>query len=480
MKKTIPVWLAGLGITLVVIIVPIFLFGFQSEPLRDNPQVALKPTAIHTSHADIITGPLESPQEVTNNCLTCHPQAATQLMQTTHWTWESEPFEVPGTGETVTIGKINQINNFCISSQGNQKKCMSCHVGYGWQEGEEYDFSIQENVDCLVCHADTAVYGKGDYGEPAGGVDLLAAAQSVRMPTRENCGKCHFDGGGGNGVKHGDLDESLLYPNGGLDVHMGGQNFLCTTCHTTQDHQILGRIIADNYTVDPQEQVACTNCHSESLHEDDRINNHVQSVACQTCHIPFMAVKDPTKLSWDWSTAGQDIPEDHYTYLKIKGTFVYDKNVTPTYIWFNGNLAYRYLLGDEINPAVPTMINLPAGSIDDAQARISPFKIHIAKQPYDAGYNYLLAPITAGEDGYWTLFDWDLAFRLTEERIGLPYSGQYGFAETWMYWPTTHMVQPSENALQCTDCHSVGGRMDWEALGYHGDPMEWGGRFDEK
>jgi hypothetical protein len=49
-----------------------------------------------------------------------------------------------------------------------------------------------------------------------------------------------------------------------------------------------------------------------------------------------------------------------------------------------------------------------------------------------------------------------------------------------MYWPTTHMVQPAENALQCADCHGEGGRLDWQALGYPGDPLEWGGRFDAK
>ena len=71
---------------------------------------------------------------------------------------------------------------------------------------------IPENVDCLACHADPASYGKGLFGNPAPSVDLLAAARSVRATTRENCGKCHFDGGGGNGVKHGDLDESLYFP----------------------------------------------------------------------------------------------------------------------------------------------------------------------------------------------------------------------------------------------------------------------------
>ena len=45
-----------------------------------------------------------------------------------------------------------------------------------------------------------------------------------------------------------------------------------------------------------------------------------------------------------------------------------------------------------------------------------------------------------------------------------------------MYWPLSHMVVPAEQALQCTACHGDNSRMDWEALGYYGDPMIWGGR----
>jgi octaheme c-type cytochrome (tetrathionate reductase family) len=301
------------------------------------------------------------------------------------------------------------------------------------------------------------------------------------MPTRDNCGSCHFDGGGGNGVKHGDLDESLYFPQENLDVHMGGSlDFQCTECHKTENHQILGRLIADNVTVDPNEQVSCTNCHAEQPHEDERINLHTASVACQTCHVPAMAVKDPTKVFWDWSTAGQDLGDDHFTYLKIKGSFVYAKNLKPTYMWFNGDLAYRYLLGDQIDPAQHTDINLPAGDISDPDAKIFPFKIHVANQPYDTVNNYLLQPITGGDNGYWTTFNWDSAFRLAEQVMGLKYSGEYGFTETWMYWPTTHMVQPKEQALQCTECHSSDGRLDWNALGYPGDPMEWGSRDQDQ
>jgi octaheme c-type cytochrome (tetrathionate reductase family) len=478
MKNPHPVWLTGLIVTLTVILVPVIFLWPSAASARGDPWAYITPTPVHTDHKDIMTGPYDTPQEVTKACLECHPDAAKQLMGTTHWTWEGSPVTVPWRNETVTIGKVNQINNFCISAQGNQKKCTSCHTGYGWSE-KGYDFTNQKNVDCLVCHADTSTYAKGDYGNPAEGIDLVAAAQTVRVPTRDNCGKCHFDGGGGNGVKHGDLDESLYFPKENIDVHMGGQSFQCTACHTTQDHVIKGKMVADNYTVDPQTQVACTDCHTGIVHADERISLHTESVACQTCHIPAMALKDPTKIFWDWSTAGQDLGDDHYTYLKIKGSFIYEKNFQPTYLWFNGNLEYRYLLGDTIDPSQPTYIDKPAGSITDPIAKIFPFKLHIAKQPYDTEYTYLLAPITAGPDGYWTDFDWDHAFQLAEERIGLPYSGNYGFTETYMYWPTTHMVQPKENALQCNDCHgSSATRLDWEALGYPGDPMEWGGRFD--
>jgi hypothetical protein len=38
------------------------------------------------------------------------------------------------------------------------------------------------------------------------------------------------------------------------------------------------------------------------------------------------------------------------------------------------------------------------------------------------------------------------------------------------------MVAPAEEALQCTECHSDNGRLDWEALGYPGDPLNWGSR----
>ncbi len=418
-------------------------------------------------------GPYEFGQEVTQACLECHEDAAFQVMQTAHWTWESDPVELPGRSEPVTIGKKNQINNFCIGIQGNWPKCTSCHIGYGWEDAD-FDFSNQENVDCLACHDNSGVYVKGDAGVPVEGVDLMSAAQSVGTPTRENCGNCHFKGGGGNAVKHGDLDESLYFPEESVDVHMGLHDFQCIDCHQTQDHNILGRSIS--VSVDNDNQVYCTDCHSEALHEDERISAHLDTIACQTCHIPAAALKDPTKMEWDWSEAGQDLGDDPHVYLKIKGSFVYERNFTPEYYWYNGR-ADRYLLGDPIDPAEVTEINSPLGDIDDPEARISPFKVHLAKQIYDTQYNYLIQPKTVGEGGYWTEFDWDLAAELGSQFTNLPYSGEYDFTNTIMFWPTTHMVQPASAALQCTACHGPEGRMDWAALGYLGDPIQWGGRY---
>ena len=53
--------------------------------------------------------------------------------------------------------------------------------------------------------------------------------------------------------------------------------------------------------------------------------------------------------------------------------------------------------------------------------------------------------------------------------------GRYGF-----YRPAAlddikaHKLSYAGHA-SCAECHSEQGRLDWEALGYHGDPMEWGG-----
>jgi len=74
--------------------------------------------------------------------------------------------------------------------------------------------------------------------------------------------------------------------------------------------------------------------------------------------------------------------------------------------------------------------------------------------------------------GYWGRWDWDWNKAISDGmRAGrINHSGQYGFAETDMYWKVNHMVVPKAEALKCNDCHGKNGRLDWQALGYAGDP----------
>jgi octaheme c-type cytochrome (tetrathionate reductase family) len=395
-------------------------------------------------------------------------------MKTAHWLWLGDEVQIPGRTGTTRIGKRNLLNNFCISNRGNERSCTKCHAGYGWAD-DAFDFANAENVDCLVCHERTNAYVKGTYGIPTPETDLVAAARSVGTPRRENCLGCHAYGGGGQGVKHGDIDSSLAHPLETEDVHMGRHGFLCVDSHGSKDHAIRGRSFS--VSVEDSNGVACRDCHATPEHEDARIDLHLATVACQTCHIPTFARKVPTKATWDWSKAGDaSRRDDPHGYLRIKGEFLYEQDAVPEYRWFNGTVG-RYLLGDRIeDPEKPTALNPPQGGIDDRGARIWPFKIHRAKQPYDAGNRYLFPPVTGGKGGYWTTFDWDQSFRLGSKASGLPYSGRHGFARTEMYWPLSHMVAPKEQALACTDCHGPRSRLDWRALGYEGDPIETGGR----
>jgi hypothetical protein len=159
---------------------------------------------------------------------------------------------------------------------------------------------------------------------------------------------------------------------------------------------------------------------------------------------------------------------------------VYEENIVPEYYWFNLK-SKRYIVGDKIDPSKSTVLNEPMGDLYDSAAKIYPFKVHRAKQPYDRVHNILLQPVTSGEGGFWHEFNWDKALRLGSDLMKIKYSGSYGFARTDMYWPISHMVPPASQALRCCECHGQGPngrpRMDWKALGYDEDPADTGGRI---
>jgi octaheme c-type cytochrome (tetrathionate reductase family) len=463
---------------------------------QDAKPVKLSTTADHTKFTEL-QKTFGSGPEVTQACLKCHTEAAGQIHRTKHWSWE---FINPANQQK--LGKKNVLNNFCISIPANTPFCTSCHVGYGWKDAS-FDFKAEDKVDCLVCHDTTGNYRKppGLAGLPAAqdtefppgsgniikGIDLGAIARKVGKTSRDTCGACHFFGGGGDGVKHGDMDSSLAAPDKALDVHMDatGLDFSCGTCHKASSHDVPG----SRYTptaADPQgalmrgreadkkrNPATCVACHDNAPHKQEaRLNLHSRKIACQTCHIPAIARGGvATKLSWDWSTAGQldaqgkpivrKDAKGHVVYDSRKGDFTLGEHVVPEYRWFNGDVTYT-LLGDKVAPAGEvTRINWLGGSADDGRSMIWPVKVFRGKQPYDAVNQTLVTPHTAGggDQAYWKNFGWEKAIASGMQVAGQPFSGKVGFISTEMSWPITHMVAPKGQALGCSDCHQAAGRL---------------------
>ena len=505
--------MVGISRNLIIALTAAFLAGPTSLAAQDS--AATSPigggsTADH-SKFEILQSEFTSGPAVTEACISCHTEADDQVMHSIHFEWE---FEQPDTGQL--LGKRNVINAFCGNVAGNEPRCTSCHAGYGWDDMSSPPPQQSNAVDCLICHDRSGQYTKTSTGAGhpplapvlegvktitgalAWPVDLSKSAQSVGMPGRENCGQCHFYGGGGDNVKHGDLSSVLYEPELSVDVHMSpeGENFTCSTCHVSDQHNWAGSrydVNASGTEGDPtpgarRDVATCESCHTDNPHPNTsvvglKLNNHTDKVACQSCHIPeFARGGVATKTLWDWSTAGrlQDgkpYGEDEYTqsdgkqlhtYLTTKGDFEWGEDVVPYYAWFDGQV--KYTTGDQtIDPDQVVEVNRIQGTPDDGLSRIWPFKRMEGRQAYDAlnnrlAYSHVWGPDT--DTAFWTNFDWGKAIEAGMKAAGAEYSGEYGFVDTLMYWPITHMVAPAEEALSCQACHDKDGRLD-ELTGFY-------------
>ncbi|MDH5631630.1 MAG: tetrathionate reductase family octaheme c-type cytochrome [Gammaproteobacteria bacterium] len=462
----------------------------KAEAKKDS-----KSTADHSKFKELKKSFKDGP-EVTKACISCHTEAAKQVHATKHWNWE---FINPQTKQK--LGKKHVINNFCTSVKTNQTFCSACHVGYGWKD-DSFNFAKQENVDCLVCHDTTGSYKKipGLAGHPnykrmewpphsgkfRDAVDLKKVAQNVGKTSRDTCGACHFYGGGGNGVKHGDLDSTLSEPSKSLDVHMDkdGLNFTCGKCHLSDAHEVSGSRYAPTAAddkgflkrgaKDDRNPTTCQACHGTEPHDgvEPKLNDHTDRIACQTCHIPaFARGALHTKMSWDWSTAGKlgkngeriqiKGAEGRDLYDSKKGHFTYERYVIPEYKWFNGDVKYT-LFGDKVDGSKKVKISEFMGSADDPASRIWPVKVFTGKQPFDVGNQTLAVFHTAGKDeaAFWGNYDWKKSLEAGMAATGIPFSGKYDFVETESVWPITHMVAPKDDALTCAQCHKKNGRLE--------------------
>lgn len=437
------------------------------DDLKDKYSEKHIPSVDH-SKLEELQKDFNTPHEITAACLSCHTERGEQVMATAHWNWEREEY-VEGRG-LMYIGKKNVLNNFCTGILSNEGTCNKCHAGYGWKD-KSFDFKNPYNIDCLVCHDQTGTYEKasGGAGYPSPKLtdaDYRNIVTHVGIPRKENCGYCHFYSAGGNNIKHGDLEEALLTCTKDVDVHMGkdGLDMSCVDCHPAERHIMKGKYYAVSSS--DYNRAKCEDCHGAFPHDNSKLNEHTVKVDCRTCHIPTYAKVNPTKMFWDWSTAGRrkdglpysiiDTATGKDTYLSIKGDFDWQKNVKPEYFWFNGT-ANHHLITDTIKSDTIN-INTLYGSYADPKSKIVPVKVHRGRQPYDIVNKTLIQAklwdTDTGKGAFWLDLDWEAALREGMKYAGLPYSGEYGFINTRMYLPVSHMVSKADEALKCEECHS--------------------------
>lgn len=425
--------------------------------------------------------------EGTKTCLECHEGEATDFFHTRHYQWKGASPEVAN-ADGESIGKANSVNDFCTSPGPNwigavknpdgvtlARGCSACHAGLGKPPEAEVSQEQLENIDCLICHA--SGYRRDVYQDEAGDWEwrpilyknqrgLDSVSKRISNPDRTMCLRCHSAAGGGPNFKRGDIEYALVECEPEFDVHMAksGNDMSCVDCHGGNGHHIRGRG-ADLAGPDPaSDPLSCTSCHGQDVHGIAILDAHTTTVDCATCHIPYFAKGDPTDMVRDWST-----PKYHEDGNKYSATITLESNVVPAYAWFDGTSTMQKASEPvERNAEGKVVLAAPVGSRGAEGAKIAPFKLHRGKLPVLAD-RQLLAPIAVEE----FFADGQLDHAIAEgiEHAFGEHDVEVEWVETERWMGIYHEVSPARQALQCQDCHREGGRMDWAALGYEGDPF---------
>ena len=449
--------------------------------------------------------------EGSKTCIQCHEDKVKEVFTSLHYQWIGETTDIVGK-KTVEYGKRFAYNDYCgavffngtvpinwignatlkVAPKGKEELkgkfiasgCSMCHIGFGIVPSKNMSREQLENIDCFVCHVPG--YLAGAVGEkkkksrvlikednifkrvPNQDLNYKELAKKIKKkPDKENCLACHAFSGGGPGFKRPNIDPSLMgNVSEDVDVHLA-RGLVCVDCHKAEKHRISGRAM-DTWEIEG-ERVKCEDCHTSEPHKNNVLNKHTKTVACQTCHIPNFARVFPTDVKRSWKEVefsdkfGRWEPK-----VELKG------NVTPVYAWWNGKDRVAYLYPEKAK-VVDGKIYLfkPVGSIDDPNSKIYPFKYHEAEVPFDKKKKIPI-PIKVGM--VFATGNVTKAISLGAKQSGLEFTGEY--VTLVRYMAVNHGVVPKEKALQCSECHG-GNRINWEKLGYKGDPQQFGGRFKE-
>ncbi len=415
------------------------------------------------------------------NCRSCHAKQFTDMYGALHYQWQSTAPDNVNT--TALQGKVNSaINAYCINIQGNWgAQCGACHAGRGAQPvwTSNPTTAQLDNVDCLMCHNEAYALARvrlstTSLGPPAGTAQatLDSYVRNVGKPTRKTCLKCHAYGGGGDGLKRGDISSMQgATTDGNHDVHMatGRGNMTCQTCHKFVNHKVTGKG-SDLQSTDHAAEIKCatSECHATRQtggHVTAAVNKHVTRVACQTCHVTKYGKGVATEMERDWRVRKANGHPSNVTAT----------NVTPTYKFWNRK-TWNYLKGNTgrfntVTGAWET-VQLQGSIAGDTTNKLYPFKYKIAYQPLRTTGSVLIALDT----NEYLNISGDYALSVAKGLTGMGYSSSdsWNTVKADTYQMLNHTIadaQSTGGVLVCADCHeaTTGGAgkvMNLKTMGY--------------
>ncbi|MEB3774832.1 MAG: hypothetical protein GSR86_07905 [Desulfurococcales archaeon] len=478
--------------------------------------------------------------EGSKSCISCHEDEVYEFFHSYHYQMASWADDVTGKGRVLVGGRV-AYNDFCMAmflDNGTKpfnwigyvvlKKapegyedlvgsftgltgCSMCHgTGMGlppsWEASEEQ----LGNIDCLACHADPELYVSGPKAIAKGiknvtkdekgrfryvvNLDITDIAKNIiDVPTTANCLACHAYSGGGPHLKRPNLGPDMYTgktKDGKIfDVHIAN-GMSCVDCHPGSGHKFSTSSVDtwDREGERPGEKVRqCSECHSSDPHGGVTgwfLNTFHDKVACQTCHIPYIAHGDyPTEKYRDWSATTFHPDKKRWKFSvpdpetgKTDKWYLF-KNLEPVYAWYNGERE-AYTFPDRVEPVKDDELNLdpvngesagvvyyvkPSGDRSDPEAKIYPFKLHRALIPYSPSEG---KPVPVKVGIAFATGNVKLATEKGANASGISWDGKT-YVTYVRYMQVNHGVQPAENALECLNCHGpTVRRMPWPELGY--------------
>jgi len=444
-----------------------------------------------------------------------------------------------------------------ITSEGDtlSEGCGQCHIGGQYQAplGEMmplYQTLAEEKnaIDCLICHAAaydmnrkqviTDANGRARWGQDRS----LRAVLSVTTPSAEACLRCHQHNFGGDihvdpdGKEYSQSLQNLGHSRPRVqhpgskrgtpysptwDVHAAA-GMSCLECHHTQGHLMAKGTHTSTMMANdlPQVEVSCLDCHDDPPHESEELNDHLERLACQTCHIPSLHTDNVTRRDFG-NTEFEDDPGIHIYHDELKESAP-GKGIA--YVWWNGDCTFLgNPIGDNPNDAdLYCFYDAPhrwpefkdfdyTGWYENVMrpiakagrpSKIYPMKRFNGRQHIDLGnigpFGGMFVPYNLPD--YYRNGNPDQAARLemNKSMMGMMYGWMFKFymldrfmsymdIDGWntgsfedvragrntepRWLPTDAMLEIShairlEGALNCDDCHGPTGVLDWQALGY--------------